>query len=272
MSGTGGFFQRLGRDSYAPLDAALSGWGADNMRGPALTGLLGRSAEEACTAPGLRPARASFELFRPARMVRTTTRTRVVRTGGRLTLVDSELIQSAMVVARAHVLFVATAAEPHGHVWTPGCAVPPPAEAVAADDEGRSYFSGDAWTGAAADHHNDRPKTVWQQPLTVVKGSPPTPFEAVAAASDITSLAVHWGDRGVEFINADVSITLARLPLSVGLGISVSHRSSDSGVSVGSAVLFDRSGPLGTSSVVALANARNAVVPGQHLAHLDDAR
>jgi hypothetical protein len=264
MSATDGYF-REDDGVFHPLAAAVSGWGPDHVRGPAVAGLLGRAAEEACPTQRHRPARASFELFRPGRMVPTTTRATVVRTGGRLTLVDSELLQEERVVARAHVLFLATSEEPRGQVWSPDGPVCPPTEAAPADDEGRSYFSGDTWTASAADHHNDRPKSVWQLPLTVVEGSTPTPFEIVAAASDISSLVVHWGDRGVEFINADVSITLARLPIGGSVGISVTHRSSDAGVSVGSAVLFDRHGAFGTSSVVALANSRSAVVPGHLL-------
>jgi hypothetical protein len=264
VSATDGFF-REEDGLFHPLAPAVSGWGPAHVRGPAITGLLGRAAQEACPTEGHRPARASFELFRPARMMPTTTRATVVRTGGRLTLVDSELLPVETVVARAHVLFLAVSEEPAGQVWTPGRPVPPPGATDPTDEEGRSYLSGDTWTGSADEHHNDRPKSVWQLPLTVVEGSAPTPFEIVAAASDISSLVVHWGDRGVEFINADASITLARLPIDGGVGISATHRSSDAGVSVGSAVLFDRHGAFGTSSVVALANARSAVVPGRHL-------
>jgi hypothetical protein len=262
MSATDGFF-REEDGIFHPLAPAVSGWGPDHVRGPAITGLLGRAAQAACPTEQHRPARASFDLFRPARMMPTSTRANVVRTGGRLTLVDSELLQDGKAVARAHVLFVAPSDEPLGRIWTPGGPVRPPADTAPSDEEGRSYLSGGAWTASAAEHHNDRPKSVWQQPLTVVEGSTPTPFEVVAAASDITSLVIHWGDRGVEFINADASITLSRLPLGGGVGLSVTHRSSDSGVSTGSGVLFDRVGAFGTSSVVALANARNAVIPGQ---------
>lgn len=256
-----GYFRDEG-GVFHPLPAAASRWGPDHLRGPAVTGLLGRAAELAVPDQDRRPARASFELFRPVRMRPLTARATVVRSGGRLSLVDTELVQDDKVVARGHVTFVVESGNPAGRLWEPGPHPQPPAPDLAMDPEGRVYSTGGQWTTTAAEHHNDRAKVVWQEPITVVEGEKPSPFVAVAAASDITSLVVHWGDRGVEFINADASIALSRLPEDGKVGLAVIQRSAHDGISAGSAVLFDRSGAFGTSSVVALANASRAVEPG----------
>ncbi|MFF2318185.1 hypothetical protein ACFVTE_18175 [Arthrobacter sp. NPDC058097] len=67
----------------------------------------------------------------------------------------------------------------------------------------------------------------------------------------------------MEFINADVTVGLSRMPLAQGVGISISHRTADAGISTGTGVLFDRHGASGSASVVGLANARNAVRVGR---------
>src|SRR5689334_8633519 len=63
MSGPEGFFSHRG-GVFEPLPSASSGWHPNQMRGPALTGLLARAAERAWRAKDWLPARASFELFR----------------------------------------------------------------------------------------------------------------------------------------------------------------------------------------------------------------
>ncbi|WP_052207461.1 acyl-CoA thioesterase domain-containing protein [Sinomonas humi] len=264
MRATEGYFSH-DDGVFEPLPTASSGWHPKQLRGPAVTGLLARAAEQACPAQDRQPARATFELFRPALMTASTMRATVVRSGRRLTLVDSEMVQGGVVVARAHVLFLALSENPEGRLWAADGHPDPPPAGVRSDEEGRVYQShGGAWTPEPADHYNEHAKAVWQEPLTIVHGEPPTPFQCVASTSDLTSLVVHWGDRGVEYINADVSVALSRLPIGPGLGVVVNHRSAEAGISAGTALLFDRQGTLGSASVVGLANADKAVTVGRH--------
>jgi hypothetical protein len=248
------FFEEHGA-TLVPRNPAASNWGTDSMRGPAITGALARAAEQLGVEPGLRPARANFELFRAARMVPSTTRAEVVRRGHRLTLVDTFMLQDDVVVARAHVLLLAESANPAGRIWVPDETPEPPAEELPHDSEGRLYRSGGDWTAVAAEHDNDGPKDVWQRHLTVVQGERPTAFVSTAVTTDLTNLVVHWGDQGVQFINADASVAMSRLPVGDGIGIAISQRTADDGISVGSGTLFDVHGPFGTASVAALANA-----------------
>jgi hypothetical protein len=258
------FFDEQGT-TLVPRNPAASNWGTDSMRGPAITGALARAAEQLEVEPGLRPARVSFELFRAARMVPSTTRAEVVRHGRRLTLVDTFMLQDDVVVARAHVLLLAESANPIGRIWETDEKPEPPAEELPHDSEGRLYRSGGDWTAVAADHDNDGPKDVWQRHLAVVQGEIPSAFVSTAVTTDLTSLVVHWGDQGVQFINADASVALSRLPVGDGIGIAISQRTADDGISVGSGTLFDVHGPFGTASVAALANARRAVTVGAPL-------
>ena len=97
--------------------------------------------------------------------------------------------------------------------------------------------------------------------MALVEDERPTPFQFIASVADLTSLVVNWGTAGVEFINADIDLVLTRLPVSMEVGLSAIDRSEADGISVGTAVVFDRDGPFGNASVVAVANPVSGVDP-----------
>ena len=250
-----------------PHPSAASNWGRDHMRGPAITALLARAVERVTYVwQELRPARATFELFRPARMLPSTTKTRIVRQGRRLALVDSALVQDCRVVARAQVLLIRSVATDASPIWKPAATYDPPPVHLLPDPSGQLYSSGNGkWTSNAQDHDNGLRKQVWQVPSPVVEGEWPSAFVSVAAFSDVANLVVNWGERGIEYINVDVTLSMARLPEPTGIGLAARERWEDSGVAVGSAVLFDRSGGFGSASVSALTNAHKSIAVGTAL-------
>ena len=71
----------------------------------------------------------------------------------------------------------------------------------------------------------------------------------------------NWGSEGLQFINADVSMALARQPVGLEFGLSAVERVESAGISVGTAVMFDCAGVFGTTTVLGLANARRSVDP-----------
>ena len=127
-------------------------------------------------------------------------------------------------------------------------------------------FSSDevGWSQVFAEHQNRSRKQTWQTALPVVLGEKPTPFQSVAGVADATSMVMNWGSAGVEYINTDITLALARLPVSMEIGLSARERFAHDGISVGTAVVFDREGPIGTSTVSSLANAKRTVDFTQH--------
>ncbi|WP_265446564.1 acyl-CoA thioesterase domain-containing protein [Flexivirga meconopsidis] len=250
-----------------PLELARSGWNPKHLRGPAVTGILARATELGTRddMSGLRPARLSIDLFRPARMAPSYTRVEVVQRGRRLGLVDAQLRQGDEVVARAHTLFLAPGADATGQVWHPDRRPPelPPADLLP-DDGGRYYRSGDApWSSEALDHLNGDRKRVWQLPVPLVEGEAPTSFQQLGIAADMTNLVVHWGTHGVEHINADASVTFARLPVGGGIGLVAEDRIAHDGISIGTAAYYDREGVFGHAALSTLANGGLSVRPGE---------
>jgi hypothetical protein len=249
-----------------PQDIARSLWKADQMHGVATSGALGRAAEQAVLRAGrtdLRPARFTVDLFRAPTMAPCLVEAHVVREGARLMLIDAALSQDGEPRARATALFLLESENPDGRVWSSDeVPEPPPLDIAPVSDEPRIpfFFSPDrGWSQNFAEHQNSGRKLMWQSALPIVAGEKPTPFQGLAGAADSTSMVCNWGDRGVQFINTDVNVAIARVPVSQEIGLSALSWHAHGGVAIGTATVFDRQGPLGTSTVTSLANARRSV-------------
>lgn len=258
------FFERNG-DQLVPTEVAQSLWAKDQMHGVAISGALGLVGEQRVLDLGrddLVPARHTVDLFRPAKMAPCDMRADVVREGNRLALVDVRLEQEGELMARASVLFLKATEEPPGEVWkATELPTPPPLALAPPTIEPRAplFHSADGWSADFLAHQNAEHKTIWNTVPWIVAGEQPSNFAAAAAAADSTTLTTNWGTKGVNYINSDVTLTLARRPVSGEIGLCALDHTSYDGISVGSALVFDREGPLGTSIVTALANSKRTV-------------
>ncbi|MHC1562526.1 acyl-CoA thioesterase domain-containing protein [Actinomycetospora sp. C-140] len=268
-------FFRVEGGLLVPLPRATSGWGgpdgAGQLRGTAVSGLLARAAERAAHglegAARFRPVRWTLDLFRPGAMVPSDVETTIVRGGRRLRLVDAFLVQDGTTVARATLLLLAGGGPSSGTAWTgplPETPQPPPAGLGPDPAEPILYRSDDGWSHDPGAHTNAARKAVWFPVAPLIEGEDPTPFEHVAVLADAANLTSSWGTRGVEFINADATLTLTRLPApGDGVGMIATSRVESDGLATGTTTVFDRHGPLGSAVVSTLANGGHAVDPAR---------
>lgn len=261
------FFTPAG-DELVPTPLACSMWSDDQMHGVAVSGALARAAELRLRETGrtdLRPARWVVDLFKAARMRPCTFTTEVVREGSRIALVDVTLTQDGQRVARASATFLKPSEPAPGDVWEPTeRPSPPPLDVAPETDEPRVPFvlSESGWSQNFTEHQNASRKGSWSSAIPVVPGEPLTPFQAVAAAADGASMVTNWGTKGVEYINTDIALTLAREPVGVEIGLLATDRVEHDGIASGTTAVFDRAGALGTVTVAALSNARRTVDMG----------
>lgn len=254
-------------DAIEPLDLARSSWSTEQAHGVAVAGALGRAAESVVRRrrPDLVPTRVTVDLFAPTRMAPAWTTTELVRESGRLALVDVVLHQGSGPTARASVLWLRPSEDAPGETWSnPDVPEPPPLEVAPVTDQPHVPFirSGAGWSQDFREHQDAGRKTYWNTAPPIVLGEPVTPFQAVAASADGTSLAANWGTAGVQHINADVTLTLSRLPVGVTVGLRALERFEHDGVAVSSCTVFDRQGPIGTTLVTSMANTRRAIDMG----------
>jgi hypothetical protein len=271
------FFTVAG-DRLVPTPLARSMWKDDQMHGVALSGALARAAELCLDDVGradLHPARWTVDLFRPASIEPCHLTAEVVREGPRICLVDVLLTQHGRRVARASATFLKQTRSAPGQVWSPPeRPTPPPEHEVPTGDEPRvPFFHSEetGWSQRFSEHQNAARKRTWQTGVPVVAGERPSPFQAVASIADATSMLTNWGTNGVEYINTDITLAIARPATGLEVGLVTADRIEHDGVAVGTATVLDRAGVLGTSMVTSLANAKR-VVNFENVEYTDDGR
>jgi hypothetical protein len=256
------FFVRDGND-YVPTRLARGPWGP-SISGNYVGGMLGRTVEQEIDDAGLQPARLTVDLLRPVALQPLQMHSSVVRDGRRLRLVDAIMTQNDVMVARASGLFLRRSEHTTvDTVWTSPVTMPAvPADPVMLADDvpivfhsfGRDSVAGSPGVGDREWRHYGQKFAWMRETKSLVDDEPLSPFTRAVMAGDVTSSLTHWGTEGLQFINADYTITLSRLPEGVYIGLASVTHYSHAGVATGVATLFDETGPIGSGMATALAN------------------
>ena len=103
---------------------------------------------------------------------------------------------------------------PEGTVWTPGnWSVPAPADIPPPEDKRMGMGGMWAMRRITGDFGEVGVKRTWMSEVReLVGGEPLTPFTRVAVAADFASPFANAGDKGLAYINSDVTVYLHRLP------------------------------------------------------------
>ena len=256
------FFVTDGKD-YVPTWLARGPWGP-SISGNYVGGLLGRTVEQEVDDVDLQPARLTVDLLRPVALQPLQMHTSVVRDGRRLRLVDAVMTQNDVVVARASALFLRRSEHTTvDTVWTSPVTMPAvPADPVMLAGDvpmglqsyGRDPVAGSPGVGVKEWRHHGQKFAWMRETKLLVADEPLSPFTRAVMAGDVTSSLTHWGTEGLQFINADYTVTLSRLPEGVYIGLASVTHYSHAGVATGVATLFDETGPIGSGMATALAN------------------
>jgi hypothetical protein len=255
------FFSTDG-DAFVPAPIARGPWG-QTISGNYLGGLLGYVLERDAGDPDFQPTRLTVDLFRPAALAPVRVETTVTRQGRRLKLVDAFVTQADTVVARASGLFLRRGEQPRDRIWTTPVTMPPLPPTPDPVPRGLATL---VWTYGKDEHspgpgfglsawEHAGPKYIWVRDFRpLVAGAPLTPFTRAAMAGDMASSLTHYGPSGLQFINADYTLTLSRLPEGNYLGLAALTHSSHAGVATGVATIVDEYGPIGSAVATALSN------------------
>ena len=245
-------------------------WDPGLLHGGAVGALFAEFLQEAMD-PAFAPVRLTVDLMKPVPMQEMGIDARVVRTGRRLQLLESELRFDGTIVARATLLALRPVPL-EGEGFNPSV-VPPadsPDEAVdhwGLDPEKESFIGGAmdfrfilnegqlgggvAWFRLRRDVFDD--------------GRPPSPLARAAAASDVGgAVSARRGGEfpSVSFINADISVHLARLPVGDWIRLTSSSTWEPTGIGAVSSELSDPTGPVGRANQALVLEARAYEAPG----------
>ncbi len=245
-----------------PTSLARGPWGP-SLSGNYIGGLLGRAVEQEVDDVDLQPARLTVDLLRPVALQPLQMHSSVVRDGRRLRLVDAVMTQNDVIVARASALFLRRSEHAVDTVWTSPVTMPAvPAEPDVLNDDapmvfhsfGRDPVAGSPGVGIKEWRHHGQKFAWMRETKFLVDDEPLSPFTRAVMAGDVTSSLTNWGTEGLQFINADYTITLSRVPEGVYIGLASVTHYSHAGVATGVATLFDETGPIGSGMATALSN------------------
>ncbi|MBH0777852.1 acyl-CoA thioesterase domain-containing protein [Nocardia bovistercoris] len=248
-------------DTYVPTQLARGPWG-DFMSGQYVGGLLASVIERGVNDDDLHPTRVTVDLSGRAALEPVTVRTTVLRDGSRIRLVDAEMVQGDKVVAHARAVYLRRGEQSANEIWTAPVTMPPLPEVPSTPPPGSAshgfIYSADNLDDPGADlrvWENASQKFIWLTYLTpLISGEKLTPLTRAIMVADSASAVANYGSTGLHFINADYTVTLARLPEGPSLGMAGLTQHSEAGVATGSVALFDKHGSIGTVVTVGIAN------------------
>jgi hypothetical protein len=176
----------------------------------------------------------------------------VVRPGKKVQIVEGMLLDGDVEVVRASALRLRTLDDELEPAWhAPDVpSLPPPGDAAQFPrmTSGQLGF----WNAVEMSPVKGQlfvpgPASVWfRLRVQVIAGEEPSPLQRVAAVADFGNGVGSGIDRErLTFINADLNITLHRLPVTEWVGLDGTMFAEPSGVGVAESVLHDERGRIG---------------------------
>ena len=254
------FFARDG-DAFIPNGIASGPWDPNSLHGRVIIGLLAFVIEARHGADDFVPARLTVDMFRLPTLAPIEVTTKLVRDGLRIKVVEADFFSGGVSMARASCQLLRKTENPQGRVWSPpNWEVPAPADIPDPGDPRLGMNGKWAARPITGTMGTLGARRLWMSEVRdLVEGTPLTPFVRVALASDFASPFANAGDQGLGYINSDVTLYLHRLPVKEWIGFEVVNHHATDGVAIGECFLYDQQGPIGTSTVAALAQRKPMV-------------
>ncbi|HSP96007.1 MAG TPA: thioesterase family protein [Candidatus Dormibacteraeota bacterium] len=245
-------------ERFLPTELARGPWTPQAQHGGAPAALLARLVEDVDGGAAMLVTRLTIELLRPVPIAPLAARTRILRPGRRVQLVEASLWHEDTEVARCTALRLRRAEMPMP-AYLPTMA-PPPAphggsESLPPWAEAASYRG---FHNAGVEHRFVRgsfdepgPAVDWiRLRVPLLRGEATSPLSRVGAAADFgngISWVLHRAD-GYSFINPDLTIYLHRHPVGEWVCLDAVTYPQSNGVGLAESWLFDEQGPIGRAA------------------------
>ncbi len=162
-------------DAYLPTQASNGPWDPKSLHGRVIIGLLAFVIEQRHSSEDFVPARFTVDMFRLPSFAPIEIKSRVLRDGLRLKLIEAEFISGGVSMARATCQLLRRTENAPGTVWTtPNWDAPAPSNDPRAD---RSTARHERQMDHPADHRRDG----HHRPAAAVDGRGPRPGRRRAA-------------------------------------------------------------------------------------------
>ena len=244
------FYEPLGDDRWRATVHTTGPWDTRFQHGGPPSALLGREVERASGREDTVTARVTVELLGPVPVGELQLRSRVIRPGRSVELVEAVLAAGGRDVARAQAWRVLRTTE---HVAPRARRAPPlPAAGAPAPlgDWIDGYLSAIEWRFVAGSFDQPGPATTWGRMLhPLVPDEEPTPLVRVLAVADSgNGVSSELPIAGWHFINPELTVHLHREAVGEWVCLDATTTVSPGGSGLATSVLSDLDGPVGVGA------------------------
>lgn len=242
-----------GEGRYLPTQACRGPWDPKSLSGSVVVSLLAFEVERLVGSEDYMPARLTVDMYRLPDFSPIEIKTRIVRDGYRIKVIDAEFFSAGTSMARASCQMLRKTANSPIEAWSPEPWQVPMPEDIA-EPEAQMPDSMKLRRPIEGNMGVYGPKKMWiseQRPL--VDQVPLTPWMRAALVADLTNPWANSGDGGLGYINSDVTMYLHRLPCDEWVSMDVVNHHATDGVAIGECYLYDRQGAIGLTAVTSLA-------------------
>jgi hypothetical protein len=249
------FYEVKGDHQYTATELTKGPWDPGSQHAGPPAALLGREIELVDGADELQVGRVVFEILRPVPIGTVRVKTRVLRPGRKVQLVEAslageggELMRATAWLLRRHSLELPREAVPDEDPpqgpelgWTPEFF--PTGQDV-------GYHTAMEWKAVAGAFLEPGPATVWMRmrhPL--LAGEEPTPLQRALIAADVgngISAVLDW--REYVFINVDLTVHFERMPEGEWVCVDAVTRPHTNGIGTAESELSDVRGRIGRAA------------------------
>jgi len=244
------FFLPLGDDRWLATEHTTGPWDARFQHGGPPSALLGRAVERCSPRDDVVVARTTVEILGAVPVAELELRSRVLRPGRSVELVEAVLAAGGRDVARAAAWRVLRTTERVGPYVTPAPPLPAHSSPVAAEGWVDGYLSAVEWRFAAGGFAAPGPATAWSRlrhPL--VPDEENSPLTRVLAVADSgNGLSSELDLSRWHFINPELSVHLHREPAGEWVCVDATTTVSPGGAGLATTVLSDLQGPVGVGA------------------------
>jgi len=256
-------FYETDGEVYVATELTRGPWDPGAQHAGPPSALLGRAFELMPESERFQIGRICFEILRPVPISTVRVRTRVLRPGRRVQLVEAELSVDGQVLMRATAwrIEIAPLPLPPGAVdSTPP--PPPPEQGREAEffpsEQEHGYHSAMEVRFVEGGFVELGPATAWlrmRKPL--VGGEEPTPLQRVLVAADVgNGISATLDYREFVFVNVELTVHLERMPVGEWIGVDAVTVAQPTGVATAESLLYDGEGRIGRAAQSLVVSAR----------------
>lgn len=234
--------------------ATAGPWSPQAQHGGPPSALAARAIQRHEPDEGQRLARVAVDILRPVPVGKVTVRTRMVRPGRRVALIEAIIEADGQEVLHARGWRIALTADglpgPAQAAGSPEPLEIPGEHSLPSFFDGRlaGYLSAIDWRFLSGGDFDPRePARVWTRPrIPLVAGEEPSPTcRALLVADSGSGVSAVLDPARFLFINVDLTVVLQRDPAGEWLLLDAATSIGDQGTGLAETVLSDTDGPCG---------------------------